>query len=972
MILTQFKPINALPFAAECDYSTRRSEEQFYALYDWCLDPVLSLSDLLARIGEELDRWGRLSARWQREESRINLYLFSCAAACTIDDYLALPAPSIAGLAERYPLLKLPVAAGQAIINGVHGLPWLRSDRSVASWRNQWSRFLDQVCELLIREEELDVKRIHGLQTDLQALLNAKLPHTLLMRRMILPEGYRCQDLAHQDLQAMVRQAVSRQGKDCRFGIIGPRTFGSYFAPLVKACLSALGYAPAVVMTVRPKWGISGKERRKLRQLVSACDHVLIVDDYPNTGATLKKMIALLRSFGAGPGRISFLAPTHPAQKLAGSPVEKEKGAEVERITVNPEELHKERFLKSPAVESLLREYFFDQGWKRAELEDNPEVDKINALLQQHYSDGFHVRLKKVLAVRLKENGTTCVKKVLAKSVGWGWLGYHAYLTGTRLAAFVPKVIGLRNGLLFTEWLEDGTNGREEAVGPELISRLSSYISRRTQSLALSEDPWFASPGYRWTGWDAVLDIVRSAYGSSVDRLAVPLLRRSIRTYVSPLPTLVDGHMKRAEWIKNGDDVYKVDFEHHNFGGPELDMTDPAYDLASAIYEFRLSEQEEGELLRAYEEKSGDQNAARRVDVHKLLYGMTALQQAAYWVPRAPSERKKEEWNKDYLRSRNFLIHQLHRFCARSIAQPQRTHRSGSPFFLDLDGVLDTETLGFPHTTYSGILALRLLQHHGFSVVLNTGRSAEQVAAYCTTYGLAGGIGEYGSVFFDAVQGREVPLIDEETAVELNRCREALRKIPGVFLDPAYRYSLRAYRYRGARTEALAPGEADSLLAGLQTRKLAVISQGNTFIVQKGIDKGSGFAAAKKIMKHEGEPVFAMGDTEQDRDMLEAADHAFAPSNSSSELYRLARTGKCTIMPLPYQRGLLAAVRECIRIKESEAGDLPQSAFRAEDRADLLWFLLQVAELPRLQQVTRTMQWSLFGRRRDDRGKIHQ
>jgi len=45
---------------------------------------------------------------------------------------------------------------------------------------------------------------------------------------------------------------------------------------------------------------------------------------------------------------------------------------------------------------------------------------------------------------------------------------------------------------------------------------------------------------------------------------------------------------------------YKVDFEQHNFGGAELDIVDPAYDLASAIFELAFTEQEEQELLDEY------------------------------------------------------------------------------------------------------------------------------------------------------------------------------------------------------------------------------------------------------------------------------------------------------------------------------------------------------------------------------------
>ncbi len=942
------------------DNVTRLSEHQFYAQYDWCINPVLSLSDLFKRLREELERCGRLDVTWQREECKINLYLFVCAIACTVDDYLALPPKNLSRISERYPFLKLPVATSQLFINGIHALPRFLSDRVLLAWRDKWGHYVDQICALMAMQSAIDSGQINNLRATLDYLLRAKLPKKLLRRRMILPEGFRCQDLAHQDLFALIQQVISYQKNKCRFVIIGPRTFAAYFAPLVKAYLSVTGWPPASYMTVRPKWGISTKEKQKLRQLLSQSDQVLIVDDYPNTGETLKKMIEMLRSSGVEPERISFMAPTHYAQKPDIFSKEREEVARVNRYTVRPDELYKEHFLGSPSVESLLRDYFADQGWESITIQENAATGEINNQLQQHYGDGFHVRLKRVLDLRFSSNKTTCIKRVFAKSVGWGWLGYHAYLSGTRLSGFVPKVIGLRNGLLFTEWIEKTPQNQEQAVSTALLERLSSYVISRVEKLHLSEDPWFAYPGYRWAGWEFILGILRSAYGQYVDYVAIRLLKKRLQQYISPSPTMVDGHMRQDEWIKTETGIYKVDFEHHNFGGPELDMVDPAYDLTSAIFEFRLSNKAEQELLQTYVQKSGDQKVSERILIHKLLYGLIALQYAAYWVVRPASNRKREELNEGYLWARNFLIYQMNQFCASAIDCQHPTERSKHLFILDMDGVFDTEILGFPHTTYSGLTALRLLQLHGFSIILNSGRSIEHVKNYCLTYGLSGGIAEYGSVFWDAMNKRELPLIDKETADELVRCREAIKKIPGVFIDPGYQYSIRAYRYTGLHTAGLEDDEIKSLLTCLQSHNLTSISQGNTYIVQKGIDKGSGLLAAKKFLGYRDEPVSAIGDTVQDLAMLEIADFAYAPSNCSKEIHDLGDRGKCRIMPQQYQRGLLAAVQESIRNCPPVHGEYPLTSVRAKDPNNLIWFLLQVSELPRLQQLLRTIQWSLF------------
>src|SRR5262249_54507517 len=177
-----------------------------------------------------------------------------------------------------------------------------------------------------------------------------------------------------------------------------------------------------------------------------------------------------------------------------------------------------------------------------------------------------------------------------------------------------------------------------------------------------------------------------------------------------------------------------------------------------------------------------------------LLYGTWMMKRAARRVASESSREKQEEWHRLYVSARSFLITHMSRSCAGRTATARQAQWSGRLFFLDLDGVFDCESLGFPHTTASGLAALALLQSRGFAVVLNTGRSVEHVRHYCQVYGLPGGLAEHGSVFVDAVGQREVPLTDAEAAEQLARCRAAVKTLPGVFIDPEYRYSVRALR----------------------------------------------------------------------------------------------------------------------------------------------------------------------------------
>src|SRR5438876_11536734 len=82
--------------------------------------------------------------------------------------------------------------------------------------------------------------------------------------------------------------------------------------------------------------------------------------------------------------------------------------------------------------------------------------------------------------------------------------------------------------------------------------------------------------------------------------------------------------MSRQEWVVADSRLLKTDFEHHGQGKNELGMTDPAYDLADAIFHFRLSEKESAQLVHHYVQESGDIHVEKRLFLNKLLAGLWA------------------------------------------------------------------------------------------------------------------------------------------------------------------------------------------------------------------------------------------------------------------------------------------------------------------------------------------------------------
>src|SRR5262249_8227012 len=257
------------------------------------------------------------------------------------------------------------------------------------------------------------------------------------------------------------------------------------------------------------------------------------------------------------------------------------------------------------------------------------------------------------------------------------------------------------------------------------------------------------------------------------------------------------------------------------------------------------------------------------------------------------------------------------RECAKLYQTPGDVSWRSPLVMIDVDGVLDRMVFGFPSTTAAGIKALSLLAYHGFTVALNTARTLREVKEYCHAYGLVGGVAEYGGVAWDRVQNRQVSLVDAESMRELEEARGALSRIPGVFLNEDYQYSLRAFTYQNGETMPLPHSMALDLLSGMKLNRLHVHRTGlDTAITAKETDKGTGLRALLSLGGLADAGVTAVGDSEPDLAMFRAASRSFAPANVSCR--KEAQLLGCHIVASAYQPGLLEIAR---RIIHPEGGD---------------------------------------------------
>src|SRR5438128_915474 len=250
---------------------------------------------------------------------------------------------------------------------------------------------------LLVHEVEPGEKRWLHLDARVRALLPFRFPARLLRRRMTLPAAFRNQDLTHHDVSALARRVAASLGGGAGGAdaaqplvVVGPRTAGAYFAPLLKTHLAACGVVGTSWLTIRPKQRPSAAEHRRLRQLRRSTARVVVVDEPPSSGETLRLTLAILARAGVSADRVTVAVPRNPSKADWTLPAEYAELPRPALIAVDPPDYYKARLLEPRAIGSLLREYC----GPNAAVAETADVAALNAHLWAHHRDGFHVRPK--------------------------------------------------------------------------------------------------------------------------------------------------------------------------------------------------------------------------------------------------------------------------------------------------------------------------------------------------------------------------------------------------------------------------------------------------------------------------------------------------------------------------------------------------------------------------------------------------
>jgi hydroxymethylpyrimidine pyrophosphatase-like HAD family hydrolase len=944
---TQAKPgptghdVNATDFFIE-------SEVRFYSRYPWCLNPFLRVEQAIGFLRAEVNHLDEYEDGWQKEEVMTNIFLLSCGISSAADDCLSGKRHDFSNIKGKF----RPFGSIFSIVEKILIAKQRRVEaklKELSLWRKQWEDSLHGLLRIHVQTGSVDMAGYRKAARVLVNLLDHEFPDEFTGKIITSPRAFKSQDYTFKDILLLAEKFCAEfTDRRAPYLLVGLRTAGSYFAPILRAYMFNLGYEDVGILTLRPKNGVNRSDMEILRRYSGRNGLAVIVDEPVYQGVTLAICIRLLQNAGFPAKATAAVFPVHPAARdwqYTNASVALN-GCRV--ITLQPEETYIYGLLHSEAAEETLRAYFAARGCTDIVIGEDNRSRELNSLF---FNESWHTRLKRVFSAQMRlPSGEIVTHHIIAKSVGHGWMGYQAFFAARALAKFVPPILGFRDGILYSEWVGAGQTNIDNCDRKTMIESIAQYTAARVQGLGFQTDP---SPALCRAGLQSGMDVLEEklsrAYAHKIMvRLKKPVIRSELALLSSPFPILVDGNNRRSEWVATDEKILKTNFEQYGMGKVELSVTDPAYDLADAILSFGLSHAEEHSLLDQYALQTGDSAIAERLPLYKLLVGENHMGSTPTQSGNANITARHAELNKSHIDGWTFSMIQMARFCATFLPDPVPSITPGPVVFSDVDGVIDQHIFNFPTTTPSGIRALALLGGHGIPVYLNTARSGYDVREYCKAYRLAGGVAESGSYLWDAVTRQEKVLVGEQSLAEIDRVRQALERIPGVFTNHYYHYSIKAFTYDGARTVSLPTALIQKVLAEAGAKTLSIHhTHVDTAITARDLDKGTGLLAMLSFIGKEDMESVAIGDTGPDLAMFRVANRSYAPSHTP--VRSLATLLGCRVVGGAYQAGFLEIARHIVHPDGATCACCAEPDFSAKGQARLLIDLLGEVEKRKLK-----------------------
>lgn len=879
--------------------------------YSWTLNLSKSFAEIHDLLGRESEQFQSGKGLGYYDHG-LNTYLFLSALHQIASDYLIRGMVNFAKIKGRIPRLSFALTMVEKLVawavrgrNDVVDGRVLSLQQDLAHALSATSRFL-----VLMRAGKYDSALAHNVAHHVTSILRQNWSGGIADRCYKLPSSFRNFDLYPEDCFSLAKKyAAAYPDKKQSILVLGLRTAGGYLAPLCAGQLQVSGFTHVDFLTLKLTFAPSAIEKGALRRARRDNSRILVLDDAPFTGDTLIRAHRYLLEWGIKPEQIVFLIPEFYSEWLENERLSKI--FQYSKLIVLPfHEWRVNELLQRPQVERALRPLLAAKGY-----------DLIRVLGEKPVKGPRRrSHVKKVFKVQVCGEKGEEIKQIFGKGAGIGYLGFHGLALAKKMPQFFPTVFGIHEGILFTEWLvpKNGATTSAQEERAKLVDCLGNYVASRAASLKVEVDHTIDIHS-KWTFWHHLAAVLSRSYGFAGYFSRLQLHTKLVNALRYERPSVVDGNIGPAKWLASNGSFKKVDFEEHAFDQFDRHSFDPAYDVAGICYEFRLDREEEEALVAYYRKKSGDQGICDRLFAYKLLY---AAERSLFWeyvLNNRSSEVDLYQANLEHAYCQRYLNRLVNSYLTGIFSSmPVGTKEAKGVFALDIDGVLEDFTLGFPSTSPAGSEAIKMLKNHGFAVLLCSGRSLAEMQDRCESYQLSGAAAEYGSAIWDHGRREKRALIGREAQKQLSALRRLIEKLPYVYLHPDFEFSLRAYEFKSDMMWML---EGERILELIDQHKLDLLTllpgylKGD--VISKEVDKAKGLLALIEQLELTGKPIYAMGDSLPDLPMLRAADRRFAPANASVDLMKNAGTLEIRKATKPSMAGLKEIVERVVHGKRS-------------------------------------------------------
>jgi hypothetical protein len=649
---------------------------------------------VLANLLLGLDELSALLVACIEDADWLDAYLVAAGINQVAEDYLA-GADTLALRAADHlgsDGIGREVARGAQMLQPRRGSP---SWRRLVNWQHEVAAICLELGAAVLLATPARAVRWHRRAMALQARLG-QLPVNARRDRTRLPACFYRFDTRPEDSLSLAARVADWLPRDRRVLVLGVRTSGGYLAPLQVAALGALGYRDVRMATLRPGQRIGANLRRELCRLDALAGEVLIVDDPPSSGRALRRIVEELRRAGVSPRRMTLVVPLFD-DTIPGAL------ANARSVTLPwfDWSIHRRLLPAHVAadVEALLGPGARVISARPLAFDDQPTEQR------GHVSAAYAFELEGPHDRRWHEF-------VAVEGAGVGYFGTQALAVSRALGPSVARVLGVRDGVIYREWLDPAGRlaGLPAAGQRELSPALVAHVADRARKLALATDPGDRQRA-QGAPWQVASLILSRGFGAGAIAARLVASDRAIRRLLRlEHPALIDGSTEFDRWFTTATGgVVKVG--RSSGYASKLPSFDPVFDLAGIAA--GTPDALLADMLRA----GFAEQKRERVDAERwLLYQLVHLWDRG----RRRLLSEADVADRSGLAVRRYLAEVLFAGATCPAAGPSRA--------VHFDLSAKRSRLGWLTPTPASVLAIRALMVHGYRPTTVSGCSLVDLA----------------------------------------------------------------------------------------------------------------------------------------------------------------------------------------------------------------------------------------------------